>query len=222
MENTVVVGFDVRVPLSRQCWFWNYERRASYLIRPEILLPISVDRGVWPSFESSPNEQYPLALWGSIADIVNAVPSALTSRSDAPVIIEIAVVATNEESSSYWEGIVYGPTGSQGDRKRALASESLGYDVADRFFISGLCNCQLSPTELAAVRKEWSQAINPLGLFGEAEVAKSFRSICDRFVPEHAPFEVCRIRRIGPSSLGSILAAGCPISPKPPGASSGS
>jgi hypothetical protein len=54
----------------------------------------------------------------------------------------------------------------------------------------------LSPKELSAVRREWSRAINRWGLFDRVGPAESFRAACDSLIPEHAPFEVYRLRRV--------------------------
>jgi hypothetical protein len=191
-----MLGFDARTPIAQQSSLWDDTRRRDYLIRPEIVSPISVDRGVWPAVSVNPDEGYPLFLWGSISEIAGAFPKVATTATDAPLIVEIAVVATDEESLKYWEGIIFGRVDPQKDRKFTLASECLGYDVADRSPISGLSDCQLSADELAAIRKDWSRAINAWGLFDDAEDAKAFRTVCNRLVPEHAPFEAYRMRRI--------------------------
>jgi hypothetical protein len=204
MENVIVLGFDARTPLANQSSLWDDKRRSQYLIRLEIPSPISVDRGVWPAVSVNPDEEYPLFLWGSLSEIVGTFPKVATLESDAPAIVEIAVVATDQESSSYWEGIIFGRIDPQKDRRFTLASEFLGYDVADRSLISGVSNCQLSAEELAAVRKDWSRAINAWGLFGDPEDAEAFRAVCDRLVPEHSPFEVYRMRRIAITATSAI------------------
>lgn len=194
METLIVLGFDVRRPIAQQ--IWTDERRSKFLIRPEVPLPVSVDRDVWPALALNPDDSYPLFLWGSVSEILAAFPEVRRSESDSPLIVEIAAVAAGQESSTYWERIIFGRLNLEEDAVLTITAECLGYDVADRYLVSGLSNCMLFPEELAVVRKDWSEAINISGLFGEVEVAKAFRAVCDRLIPEHAPFEVYRIRRI--------------------------
>jgi hypothetical protein len=144
----------------------------------------------------NPDEGYPLLLRGSATETLASFPEVATSENNAPVIIEIAVVVTDEESSKYWERIIFGRIDLEKDRKFKLVTECLGYDVADRYLVSGLSNCQLSAEELAAVRKDWSEAINGWGLLADSEAAKAFRAVCNQLIPEHAPFEAYRMRRV--------------------------
>jgi len=153
-----------------------------FLVRPEVPAPLSVDRDVWPALAVNPDESYPLSLWGS--------------TSPAPVIIEIEVVATDQQSYDYWDGILFGRLRPEKDAALRIILRDLGYDVADRYFVSGLSNCLLSPAELAEIRKTWSCSINDRGLFEGIAAAKAFRSVCYCLVPEHAPFETYHLRQI--------------------------
>lgn len=197
MEKTVVLGFDARRPIVDQHLNWPEERRAKFLIRPETPSPISVDSAVWPVFAANPDESYPLNLWSSVSEIFTAFPRAARRLSESPAIIELAVVATDQQSLGYWQGIFLGRVKPEKDSALDITPECLGYDVADRYLVSGLSNCMLSQEELSVIRKDWSGAINIWGLFEEAEAARSFRTICDRLIPEHAPFEAYRMRRLG-------------------------
>ncbi|HWB86858.1 MAG TPA: hypothetical protein VG675_22120 [Bryobacteraceae bacterium] len=196
MDDVVVLGFDARVPVTQQLSVWTDQRRSDFLIRPEVPSPISVDRDVWPVVSANPDEGYPLFLWGSLREILGTLPGAATRASGAPVIVEIAVVATDEESLQYWEPMMFDFVDTPKDLGSTLASEYLGYDVADRFLISGLSNCKLSEQEMATLRKDWSGALNNWGLFNDVQEAKAFRLLCNHLVPEHAPFEAYRLRQI--------------------------
>lgn len=187
------------MPIAHQDSRWPGERRAGFLIRPEIESPISVNPGVWPVLARNPDENYPLHLWGSVSEILAAFPDAGHCRSDSPAIVEIAAQATDGRSSAYWEGIPFGRVGPEDDSAAYAVDiplESLGYDIANRYLVSGLSNCMLSPDELAVIRRDWSRAINPWGLFDDSGLATAYAAACDRLIPEHAPFETYRIRRI--------------------------
>ncbi len=196
MEKLIVLGFGIRKPVDQQGSLWQAERRSSFLIRPEIPSPVSVDSDVWPVLAVNPDETFPLFLWGSVSEILAAFPEAARTGRHSPVIIEIAVLATGEQSSRYWEGIIFGRVNPEKENALKIAPECLGYDVADRYLVSGVSNCMLFQEELAAVRKDWTDAINIWGLFEEAEAARAFRPVCDRLIPEHAPFEAYRLRKI--------------------------
>jgi hypothetical protein len=166
MEKLTVLGFGIRQPVITQASLWTEERRSRFLIRPEIPLPISVDSDVWPAIAVNPDETFPLFLWGSISEILAAFPKASRAGRRSPVIIEIAVLATDEQSSKHWEGIFFGRLDTEKDSTLKIVPECLGYDVADRYLVSGVSNCALSRKELAVIKKDWSDAINVWGLLG--------------------------------------------------------
>jgi hypothetical protein len=196
MEKLVILGFDVRTPFADQNSSWSKERRSKFLIRPEIPSPISVDSDVWPAFAANPDETYPMQLWGSVSEILARFPETEGPESGAPTIIEIAVITTDEKSLRHWEGMLFKRVRPEKDSALKISPDCLGFDVADRYFVSGLSNCMLSGEELAVSRKDWSKAINTWGLVNDSEAATAFRAVCNRLVPEHAPFEVYRVRKI--------------------------
>jgi hypothetical protein len=102
MDSLIVLGFDVRKPIAHQKILWTDERRSKFLIRPEVQFPLAVDRDVWPALALNPDESYPLYLWGSVGEVLAAFPGAARAESDVPLIFEIAVVATHQESATYW------------------------------------------------------------------------------------------------------------------------
>jgi hypothetical protein len=141
------------------------------------------------------NEEYPLHLWGSVTQILRASASIVAGRSDSPVVIEIGTIA-DAQSSQYWENTFYGWLHPEEDTTVELAFQEFGYDVADRYLLSGLSNCMLSPEELGNLRKNWAERINEFGLFSKAGDAVTYASVCDLNIPEHAPFFAYRVRRI--------------------------
>jgi hypothetical protein len=111
-------------------------------------------------------------------------------------LIEVAVIPADEGSLEYWKRMMEGRLEPDLDSDLELVVGFLGYDVADLYALSGLSNCMLSADELAVIKAEFSQHINRLGLFEEMDPATRFRLTCDGLVPEHAPFEIYRIRRV--------------------------
>jgi hypothetical protein len=193
----MVLGFDLRKPL-RACTDsgWPERRRARFLIRPEILCPASVDRGVWPpAIENSSSGGNPLNLWNSVSEILAAGPTVVSAEAESPTLIEIGAVP-DERSSRYWHDVFYGYLRQEEGKAIAMEAEDLGYDVADRYLLSGLSNCALSAEELEELRKTWAHRINPLGVFDKVSDAASYVNTCDLLIPEHAPFSAYRIRRL--------------------------
>jgi hypothetical protein len=196
MQQILLIGYGIRAPISQQILAWTAARRSILLIDPDVSYPLSVDLDAWPASLANPDESYPLFLWGSISEMLADTQGAVQVSNDGPIVIEIAVLVTEKETERYWEEILYGRAYPATDGPIKLAPEYLGFDVADRSFVSGLTNCIYSPEELGTLRRDWSDKTNKWGLFEELGSAESFRHVCDRLAPEHAPFEAYRIRKI--------------------------
>ena len=199
LERIVVLGFDARSSLNGPSG-WTNERRSQFLIRTDILQPASVDRAVWPALSTRSNPEHPLDLWISFSRLLAIFPQLARDAGVSPVAIEISVIA-DEQAFDYWENTFFGQARPQDDNRLKLTAEELGYDIADRYLVSGLSNCMLSPHELADIRRTWSEQINLFGLFSSTANAAAFRQVCDRLIPEHAPFFVYRIRKIKPDDI---------------------
>jgi hypothetical protein len=191
------LGFDVRQPLGDcDATQWTRERREQFLIRPEVLCPLSVDRSVWPQPWEPSNEAGPLHLWGSVSQILNTLPEVISGEPGSPIVIEIAVIAL-EHMYQHWKNVFEGTLHPELDRAMGIRFRDCGYDVADQFLLSGLSNCMLNPEELENLRKSWKTSINSHGLFAGPEDAVRYSSTCDSLVPEHAPFCAYRVRAVG-------------------------
>jgi hypothetical protein len=194
-NHTIVLGFDLRKPISGATSDPPREDRARFLIRPEVSGPASVDPDVWPQVAAQRAQGYPFPLWGSVSEILRSCPGLGLPGPGEPSIVEIAVVV-DEPSRLNWEGALLGWLRPGDDSALALASTRLGYDVADRFLLSGLNNCMLSPKELDYARQRWAPQINSVGLFEDEGEALAFSTACDSIVPEHAPFYPYRIQGV--------------------------
>lgn len=138
-----------------------------------------------------------MGLWGSIAAIQEASPRVGEFPSnDFGQVIEITLLTGDEGYAKFIREVLFGYV-SDADKDIIRSKEELlGFDVADRLLISGISNCQLDRDELTAIRSEWAYAINDNGLVREVRLARNLRSVCDRLIPEHAPFEIYRIQRV--------------------------
>jgi hypothetical protein len=174
----VIVGFDVRVRFDRPAEHWDEERRDSYLLRPEVPVPLSVDEAVWPRPGSSLAE----GRFEVLTPRYSSLEDALAAATSDEVVVAI----------SQWRGpgepeLPAGPTWPM---KVDPAWERLGWDVVDGVFPSGISNCQFRPEEVLQWRDGWAERFNGHHLFDELPVAFAWRDQCAKRVPEHAPFSV--------------------------------
>ena len=163
LDTQIILGFDVREPVLHRR-DWTTDRRSQFLIRPDIESPLSVDRDVWPSLALNENEQYPLHLWGGVKQVLQKVNELAECETNPPIVIRIAVVP-DQQSAQYWKDTFCGFLLREQNNGMEVTIQQLGYDVADRYFVSGLSNCMFSPEELGNLRRDWSNRINGFGLF---------------------------------------------------------
>ena len=186
----VVVGFDVRVRSDRAPQWWDDERRDSYLLRPEVAVPLSVDEAVWPRPDSALAEGRLEVLTPRYSSVEDALGAA--GPDDEVVAI------------SQWRGpgepeLPAGPTWPM---KVDEAWERLGWDVVDGVFPSGISNCQLRPEDVLGWRDRWAERFNDHHLFDDLPTAFAFRDVVGKRVPEHAPFAVMGLYRVRGATRG--------------------
>src|ERR1700742_3269267 len=127
MSPIVVLGYDVRTPLSPAAASSTADVRAKFFLRPEIASPASVDRAVWPGAIAMPAETNPVNLWNSISAILRISPSLAKPGARDPMLIEVGVI-TNDESAPYWRRTFYGYVGVAEDSYLKEGYEELGFD----------------------------------------------------------------------------------------------
>ena len=192
-SRVLVIGFDIRAAPNAPNG-WDDDRRSRFLIREDVERPLSVDRSVWPAIDPGRNEDNPLFLWRSVHRILAEHPG-LAAPTSGPAVIEIGALE-DEQSGGYWQRVFHGYLRTEEDAVLVIKFSALGYDVADRYLLSGLSNCALPRDDLALLRQKWVGRISPSGLLQREEHAKEFKEVCDRLIPEHAPFCAYRIRKV--------------------------
>jgi hypothetical protein len=191
--NEVVLGFDRRIRSSDiSCGYWSNERRSQYLIRMDVLYPLSVDCAVWPRLDepdldgSIYSKSYsPLS--SSVEELVSS------SRLQDGVAIAISVVEPYADNSFYNLMLHAGKTFPL---KIAAGWRLFGFDVADEGLISGLTNCGYEESSVNDIRGRWKDQLNDNHLFDSISAAKEFVAYSDFRVPEHAPFYVYGLYKI--------------------------
>lgn len=205
-----LLGFDIRLtPKVYVNQLWDHERRTRYLLRPEIKWPLSVDQMAWPSFfrynryqmgpayfqfdgmiDITPNSTRHLALelWPDLDKMkVYFLKQRSTQEKNG---IQIAVLLVANESlflDEYWSAVLDPALSLNNLPKEWLL---LGYDVADRYMISGLTNCGYDDNEKILLQKRWGSLINEYGLIKTLDDAVSFKRVCNKRVQTHYPFYV--------------------------------
>jgi hypothetical protein len=177
-------GGDIRMDPELPDAAWDHKRREQYLIRPEVTRPLSVDPWVWPKPKPKAGEPVgdPLP-WVS----VEVVRQRWASQEDGDgwAVIAIGALVTDVRAQEVLARSGIDTAIVVGTRWRFL-----GYDIADAGDISGLSNCGYEGRGLESLRSTWAPRLNNHGLFSDISDASLFRSVTDKRVPEHAPFQV--------------------------------
>jgi hypothetical protein len=160
---------------------WTAERRSTYLLRPDIRFPLSVDPNVWA--RAPGDVTYPVP-WTPVEDVQKRAAALMTARHRVCVAVFAAAAKDPREVDDLR---------ARGEADSPLAVEPawtfLGFDIADGTEVSGLSNCGYGE-EIHPLRAAWAGRLNDRGLFRDLEDAFAFREVTNARVPEHAPFTV--------------------------------
>lgn len=190
-----VLGYDIREAWCSMERLWPRPRRDLYLLRNDVVKPLSVDVIVWPTvFADGQVEACHLdephlgnagaarpsfvgpcqSLWTDLGAMERAaplVPSAV-----------IAVIASLDDDE-------FIPLRAS----PAARWDSLGFDVADPFLLSGLTNCGRGH-DREFEREEFGGQLNEHHLFRARDAAVRYAAQCSERIKEHAPFAVYEVR----------------------------
>lgn len=155
------------------------EQRATYLLRPDVAFPLSVDPNVWARVPG--DVTYPVP-WTPVEDVQQRAAALMLSMHRVCVAVFAAAAEGDEEE-------LRSRTGADTPLAADLAWTFVGFDVADGTEISGLSYCGYGE-ELEALLAALAPRLNDRGRFRVLEDALAFRKVTDARVPEHAPFTV--------------------------------
>ena len=203
-----VLGYDARLAWTTGVPLWLEQRRREYLLRPDVVQPLSTDTTVWPSVfaagggaetEAESEVQRPpwtgpiQWLWDDLGRL-NAALAAAWGRNRRPcrvIAVTLMYGRYGETERERWDKRIVGIAPGVVSREW----DFLGYDVSDEWLLSGLSNCGYGQ-EADALRREWAPYLNDHHLFADVDRAVEFQAMTDKRVEEHAPFFVYGIYSI--------------------------
>ncbi len=194
------LGFQLRVaPDGTRPW--DARRKATYLLREDVVAPLSVDVSVWPE---SQNEKLHFELFSNYSAADFSAPNGLNlfnlrsaslashrSLFDDSVLMAISVssdVGAQLKMMHFIEDLIVDICELE---KKGWTC--LGFDVTDYRLKSGLMNCGYTGDEKKQLSEQYKRDLNRFGLFMTNEVAADFSSRCDSRASTHSPFIVCGI-----------------------------
>ena len=190
MTRIFYAGADVRESCAQPDNDWTQDRREGFLLRLDVLRPLSVDPNVWGLARRPADEKAGTPLpWISVDDALHKYVGSADANATT---IAIGVVAEDAEE----ESILATTTGVDAELVAEPDWVFLGFDVADGS-TSGLSNCGYDASEARILRPVWGPRLNKHGLFVDIADALSFRQLTNERVPEHAPFYVYGIWVVG-------------------------
>jgi hypothetical protein len=194
-SNELLLGFDAREMWLDPQDYWPDSRKKMYLLRYDVVRPLSIDTSVWRDvFDADTSLQRPQwmgpILWDNLATLQEFMDTIWSERTLPYWIIAVTLqedVCANEDLLE-WDARASNIVPSLRDPAWAL----LGYDVCDKWLLSGLSNCGYgtNEAEMQILRDTYASDLNEHHLFDAIEPATAFRMLSDERVQEHAPFFV--------------------------------
>jgi len=219
-SNELLLGFDAREMWLDVAEYWPEERKRRFLLRRDIVKPLSTDILVWRSvFDveqtlNRPQWTGPIQeLWEDLATLQAYMDTAWSERTLPYWIIAVTLqedVCESEDllewyarASNIIDDTVPGVLPLSGDLLEWYARASsiipalrdpawafLGYDVSDKWLLSGLSDCGTNETEIQILRDTYASDLNEHHLFDAIKPAVDFMHVSDERVRAHAPFFV--------------------------------
>ncbi|MBC7870151.1 MAG: hypothetical protein H7Y09_04880 [Chitinophagaceae bacterium] len=190
MSEEHLIGFAAREMWREMKDFWPIEKKEIFLLKYDIVKPLSTDVAIWPSvFQLVPNLKPPphiewrQGLWADLYNLTDYLISAIDNH------------------DSYWTIAIthyfdFGDPYTGYDRDSIRPSDKnedwkfLGYDVSEITFLSGLTNFGTSPQEKKLEMVEFGEHLNQYHLFTDYKVAMQYKNSVDKKDPGHGPFYV--------------------------------
>ena len=199
----IVIGFDIRemwMPFSEQ---WPQERIDRFCLREDVKKVLSTDTRVWPSVFDLESVKRPEKWFGFVQNqwaSLSTMRQHLDCRQEGQgglvwtVGLTLVPSLCDEHQLQLWDNMIGATDPLDLNENWAL----LGYDVSDKFLLSGLSNCGFAPEQedVEEMRRRWSSCLNHFHLFEDPLQASEYAKVADMRVSEHAPFFVFGLWRL--------------------------
>jgi hypothetical protein len=203
-----LLGYDAREAADDPLNLPLPERmRQEFLLRAEILRPLSVDKHIWPSCfaydrKLSPDDPSSARnifdedmAWGGVFLSLPRLARSVEELRKKAVLIAVELLVPEGLPEDRLPPAIYNQPDPDTVPPDALL---LGYDVADAGQWSGLSNCGYTVQEVQDLAPRWIPKINDAGLLCAIEDAIEFLQLSNSRVPEHAPFLIYRLAGLNP------------------------
>lgn len=165
LQTVLVSDSPCSIEDTRAAWT-DADRRARYLLRSDVAVPISADPRVTVR-TSEPKSSRRIVVTIGVGDQEGAAARELFRVFEALTMVDV-------------------------DREEGLIF--LGFDVCDGDLYSALLNCgYLEEAARGEARSSWASRLTEAHLLAELVDARALRAATDIRVPEHAPFFVFRV-----------------------------
>lgn len=183
----LLIGFDARENFLRFKNTWSPDRIDQYLLKANIIKPMSVDVMVWDTLFHQldfrlPDWIGPRQAWDSLERLYMFINSI--NISSEYWVIAITQWTSVDQEAKHKEAYDVHPSSVSDDWTL------LGFDIADEFLLSGLMNCGYWPEEREVISKQFAGHLNEHHLFDDLDIALRFKTLSDQRVIEHSPFNV--------------------------------
>jgi len=197
-SNDLLLGFDAREMWLDPQEYWPDSRKKLYLLRYDVVRPLSTDTSVWRDvFDANTSLQRPewtgVILWDDLAALQEYMETIWSARTLPYWIIAVTLQEDVCASENMLER--YARSSNIIPSLRDPAWAFLGYDVSDKWLLSGLSNCGYgaNESEIKILRDTYASDLNEHHLFDSIQPAVDFMHFSDERVQAHAPFFVIGI-----------------------------
>jgi hypothetical protein len=183
-----VVGYDAREAIKKES-NWATERKETYLLKDDVIKPLSIDPHVWPIYSEEKLQatrnmlSNDYKMWDSLDLLIDNLPSD-KFKSDYSVAAFTIVLNAGETDGyqKYFMPPVTSPSAIDANWT------FMGFDIADTGLISGITNYGYEQNSASILKKKWRNELNKYHLLKRIESAYEFKKItCERTV-EHNSF----------------------------------
>ncbi len=206
-QSLQILGFQLRLSVSRLPLLWPSSRRDEYLLLPTLDVPLSADPRVWPLVEGNPIAK---RLFEDYTCGPFEAPNGLNVFRPGPEFRHavgalragdghvVALSVTRDVAKALIRRhAILSDDAENGRVCNTVAATAIGYDVCDQTLLSGLMNCGIAADERARLRTKFASLLNKYGLFDSSADAEAFSAEISRAVPEHGEFFAVCLRTIG-------------------------